>query len=492
MSTRLASYCCVLTLAISLGVACTQKKKAGAADSHIINGSDDYSDEAVVFILVCNFTRPDDQDSTTIAVDFTKDKCENCTGSLIGAAGSRTVLTAAHCLPSPEDSLVPRDTAVNLSWPLDADGNPGERNHGNPNSGEQVMFVAFEQDGYAAVRAGRVIVVDSALSHPSYVPTGDQSHQDIGLIHLDNETMIDGSSVSLPTPMSVHLASTTDDLNRLLNDGVTFVGYGKADESVYNGGQRRFTSGVRLQIIENDPSELVYVDQVSAECQGDSGGPGIATDDTVVSVTSRDNGTGCTGGIDTRVDAFLGFIRTFMEVYGEDAGVPSDAQDMDIDVSRSLNHLCEISSDGNTFPDDSKCPEPLSCGTDHYCGGARAYCAADSDCVSKVCGENNECAMKCKDKSDNDICGAPLGQCDEEKSICVTIPACDPRCFANDECGSGNCRDGSCAANADDGQSAPGSTGSSCDTSTQSTKKCNEGLCCNDDGTGATTCQTPG
>ncbi len=182
-----------------------------------------------------------------------------CTGTVVA---KRLVVTAAHCLQDVQ--------AANVRFALGP----------NASSPEAQLGVAL------------------IVPHPQY--DARRLTNDIGVLVLSQDAPV--------APVPINDSMTSSWVGRSL----TFVGYGVTS------GFGKAGSGVKravdIAVSEVGSTQFAYEDRRKNTCFGDSGGPAFTTDAAgnlaIVGVTSYGDRSCTEFGVDTRVDAFRGWIAT--------------------------------------------------------------------------------------------------------------------------------------------------------------------------------------
>lgn len=219
-----------------------------------------------------------------------------CTGTLIRPD---VVLTAAHCL---DPAFI-------------GDEIPGFTLDGDPNAGVPVVV------------PGRATARHELFQLDVELQPGPQQFYDVGLVFLAQPiTTVEPMTMATPAEAAAALAPGL---------AIELVGYGITDEQTGAAGIK--TSAVADLVTFSDSELQISTPGQPQNCNGDSGGPGIAdlgAGPRLVGIVSRsaDVQPGCAaGGIDTRVDYYLGWIED--RVDGPcpsgctDAGAPDAAPD---------------------------------------------------------------------------------------------------------------------------------------------------------------------
>ncbi|MBS2029643.1 MAG: trypsin-like serine protease [Deltaproteobacteria bacterium] len=298
------------------------------ATAPIINGHTDTTDTNVASLLV---GYPDGSGYL-------------CSGSIIGPY---TFLTAGHC--------------TNKFNPLTDVGFIVLNN--NSDRGLQDAF--YPDGGFNSIDGGAV-EVRFLIANPDFrQQTGNQDWNDIGLGF---------TSQPMPGP---YLPLNRYPLDRLPLYGapVTEVGFGETSPDGGGVGTRREVTKYDVKV--RSAGELTSGAQAGLTCEGDSGGPALfKTPDGLMSVigtTSRGDQQCAQSGIDTRVDAYLDFIRINMV----DAGDPP---------SCGADGRCGF----NCTAPDPDCP----CAPDGFCTSACTTPEADPDCPQSCLYNGGSCAVQ--------------------------------------------------------------------------------------------------
>jgi hypothetical protein len=225
--------------------------------------------------------------------------------------------------------------------------------------------------------------------HASWVSSSPAAF-DIGVVLLPT------ASALTPVPYA------RSDLSTLIGKPLTAVGYGLTSPSATDNGTRRF---VDLTFRNVTSAHVVVGNTVDKGiCFGDSGGPSVHTfPDGIARVVGIHSYTqpssSCTDGLDTRVDLFGTFIRTWLtdkEGGGtcvEDGMCKAGCTPADPDCVCVADGMCSAAcvnllSDPDCPPDcvmngvctNLACPRP-----DPDCTAELAACTMASQCASRLC-----------------------------------------------------------------------------------------------------------
>lgn len=298
-----------------------------------------------------------------------------CSGTLIAP---RTVLTAAHCIQA--------------------------------NARPSVYQVRF---GTRASAPFLSIAMEAQFAHPAY--SSERLTSDIGLIRLSAPAV--GIKPILPndTPL------TGSDVGR----DIRHVGFGATS----GGGGGNGTKREALYPVREVTATLIESAGAGRQqtCSGDSGGPGLmilgeVTDERVAGVVSYGDRDCLVFGADTRVDAFLPWLKGTYEQWDP----PS----------------CELDA---RCLDDCATPDPdCACQGDAFCNPECLDAAWDPDCP-KTCGSDGTCSSGSCPQPDPD-CVAPGEACTSadvcEAGLCLDRPEgtycsrpCDMGCTEGMACG---------------------------------------------------------
>lgn len=280
-----------------------------------------------------------------------------CTATLIG---SRTLLTAAHCIDGARSVLA----------------------HNAPSDTQ----IQFGLNTYRALQW---------RAHPNWNPNSPTLRSDIGIVLLER-------AVTNAMPKPWNIASFAGNTGR----PIRAVGYGNTMPGSGSGTRRQVALTVR-QISQ----ELIYMgDGVSKGiCQGDSGGPTFFTFpdgvERVVGVHSFTVGQECTFGADTRVDAFSSFVTQNLSMYeapscDRDGRCATNCNMPDYDCVCARDNICSTVCQMLPGGVDPDCPD---CGANGLC--ATTACAdPDPDCIAEgqACSAQTQCINReCRNDPQN-------------------------------------------------------------------------------------------
>lgn len=265
-----------------------------------------------------------------------------CTATLIG---SRTLLTAAHCVDSARSVIA----------------------HNAPTDQQ----IRFGVNTYRALRWN---------THPQWNPNGQDLRNDIAIILLENAP----ANVN-PKPWN------NQTMNGTQGRPIRAVGYGNTMPGSGNGTRRQ----VNLTVAQLT-QQLIFMgdNQSKGICQGDSGGPTFYTfPDGVerqVGIHSFTTSQTCTYGADTRVDAFASFVQMYLTMYeapscDRDGRCATNCATPDFDCVCAKDNICSSVCLGLMGGVDPDCPD---CGPNGLC--ATTACAdPDPDCIP----QGGDCTM---------------------------------------------------------------------------------------------------
>lgn len=327
---------------------------------------------------------------------------QTCSATRIG---TRTLLTAAHCV----DGVAAESISVNDAPVVETlDGGDWER-------------------------------VDAVVVHPRFVA---------GAPSLDHDL----AALRLVTPKaSGHAQRNRRPLQGVAGRPLRLVGYGMTEA---DGGEVPLVrSELLLEFRAVSDTRISVGDQVSRGiCGGDSGGPSLHTFEDgverVVGLHSYTLAPTCTDGADVRVDAYWREVDGWLAAWEpptceEDGRCVPDCPEADVDCACLADGVCAVGPCGAPDPD---------------CGGDGAPCEEDAQCegglcvsdasgeghCSRVCRFELECllAWSCREG----VCAPPGnaavgGGCDGQ-TVCPSPTACHPltgaceaRCRNDEDCG---------------------------------------------------------
>lgn len=294
-----------------------------------------------------------------------------CSATLIG---SRTLLTAAHCVDTARSVLA----------------------HNAP-SDTQIQF------GVNTFRALRW------NTHPNWNPNSQDLRSDIAIILLERAP----PNVTPKPWNNTSMQGTQGRPIRALGYGNTMPGSG---------------SGTRRQVnltVSQLTQQLIFMGDQSSRgiCQGDSGGPtfytfpdGVERQVGVHSFTISQN---CTYGADTRVDAFASFVQMYLTMYeapscDRDGRCATNCPMPDFDCVCAKDNICSsvcLMLSGGVDPDCPDCGPNGTCATttcgdpDPDCVKEGEACNGATQCVNRECRNDPQnlqpyCTRACTQPSD--------------------------------------------------------------------------------------------
>jgi secreted trypsin-like serine protease len=241
-----------LALLVAAGCSVAPADDVVQGEDRIIGGQKDNGDPSIVAVLAL-------QPGTTNA--------SICTGSVID---SRVILTAAHCV------------------------HPGVL-------GYKPEVRVLTKSSLTGAAAADFLAVKSVAWHPFFIGTTVfASRNDIAVVVLDQPTSL--------APLKIN----RDKLEGTDGATIRVVGYGTTKDGDGTTAGTKHTADVKLSAIEKDHF-LAFAPGIT-QCHGDSGGPALlkkGKEEVIIGVgwrTKRDDGLCSEGVLDTRVDAFLGWI----------------------------------------------------------------------------------------------------------------------------------------------------------------------------------------
>jgi V8-like Glu-specific endopeptidase len=238
-------------------------------------GADVSPEKIIDARIVGGWSAPDQRSAGKISITC-GGAVGDCSGTLIG---SRTVLTAAHCVSRPDLGVTPSACSFRFQGP-DTAVIPVERIDVNP-----------EWDGDPS----------HYWSEREFLDEG--SRHDVAVLHLAR-TALGGYTEVLATAAPE------------IGDEVTIVGYGRTDPTNANSGG--VIHAGHSTIVDVHPKTLEYsLYEGAAICAGDSGGPSFTLKNGERRVAGVHSIGDCSTSEDTRVDAHHGFIAA---AAGDDLG----------------------------------------------------------------------------------------------------------------------------------------------------------------------------
>jgi secreted trypsin-like serine protease len=227
-----------------------------------------------------------------------------CSSTLVGP---RLLLTAAHCV---DPSIPAAGFAAYFGTDFTAETDPG------------LLFIAF---------------AEAVAIHPAWNPDDIVAGNDIAVIRLVETVPI------APKQVRTSPLGAAD-----RNAPVELVGWGLTAGGANDTGVKR---RVVSQLFDFDATLISIGSPGTNTCNGDSGGPAFLGD-RVIGVTSFGDAGCATTGIDTRVDAFLDFLRAAGVDATPDPQEPDDpvAPPPDDDDECGKVFGCE----DNQFPDSER------------------------------------------------------------------------------------------------------------------------------------------
>ena len=299
-----------------------------------------------------------------------------CSGTLISAD---VVATAAHCL----------DTQ--------------RRNKAEFKTMAPDKLAIYVGDDPSQDILDHLYMVDETLIHPNYDRIALRN--DIALVRLRTAY----TEAIAPVPyLPATLGFTQADVGSIVN----IAGFGETELG---------TSGVKLQVDVTlgslgcniagcpDPgdaaTQISYVQNIAGPCFGDSGGPAFAYREGVPyvgGITSYGDSYCTIYGVSTRVDAFDGWVSSFIGTPPPDCSAdgfcnPDCASGDDPDCTVPP----DCSADGYCNPDcasgdDPDCTVPPDCSADGYCNpdcasGDDPDCSSPNDCGNGICDADESC-----------------------------------------------------------------------------------------------------
>jgi hypothetical protein len=355
------------------------QSRAAVQRDAIIGGTVDNGDPEVFELLIVDTANPNNG--------------AGCSATLIG---SKTLLTAAHCV----DPRTIMATAIDI--------------------------YALNQTNDQNVGFNQMIHVTKMQYHPNWDPM--TLSNDMGLALLEHSPQ----GVN-PKPWN------TQAIDNLTGQPLRAAGYGATmgGTNPTGGGTKREVSLTFVQIA----AEQFELGDMTGHgiCHGDSGGPSFYTFgdgvERIVGVHSFTISQDCLDGADSRTDAFKPFIMTWISqnetpTCSEDGLCAPGCNPPDIDCVCAADGMCTAAC-----PDLLKDPDcPKDCVTNGVCatqacpvpdpdcvpeGGA---CARANQCVTRVCIPDAQhsqtyCSQNCT--SNADCMTVPNMECDQSAHFCT-------------------------------------------------------------------------
>ncbi len=351
-SVLLTAASVLLTLAVLAG--CTAAPMVGETHAPIIGGSVDTADPGVVLL----FAQVPGQQSGSL-----------CSAEVISP---HVVVTAAHCV-SPDEV------------------------------GQGAQFVVYPGGDFDQAQPADLLAVSETHFDPQFSLQNVEAGHDIGVAILSKPTTI--------TPLTVNRSALDA---TFVGKPVRFVGYGLDDSAAQTGaGTKRQTT---TTLSDFTALLLHFSDGQHETCNGDSGGPAFMTvngKEVIVGLTSFGDVNCNQGGYDSRVDALVGFVDTYVAKFDPtsastatpDMGRPESPPDLAEPPSPSSAPV--PSSTPSSPPTTTSTPGESATGTTPSSppasspsapSSARAVgdaCEKDADCESHVCGLSTRGTLIC-------------------------------------------------------------------------------------------------
>lgn len=299
--------------------------------------------------IVGGMTAPTDTNVFQLIMTEQSGQMGICSATLIG---TRTLLTAAHCIDSAR-SVLAHNAAADTQ-------------------------IQFGVNTYRALQW---------RTHPNWNPNSQDLRSDIGIVLLERAP----TNVTPKPWNNQSMSGTTGRPIRAIGYGNTTPGTG---------------SGTRRQValtIQQLTSQLMFMGDNATRgiCQGDSGGPTFYTFpdgvERVVGVHSFTASQSCTFGADTRVDAFASFVQMNLTMYeapscDRDGRCATNCPQPDFDCVCAKDNICSTACLGLQGGVDPDCPD---CGPNGLC--ATTACAdPDPDCIAEgqPCTSSTQCVNR--------------------------------------------------------------------------------------------------
>jgi MYXO-CTERM domain-containing protein len=285
-----------LALALLAGSACAPELEGGRFERGIINGTPCTAQQhpsAVALLVEGTYSDP-----STPAVPYLG---LQCSGTLIAPD---TVLTAAHCIEGPDPWATTGVTVVAATYVSFT-----------PNL---AALTAFDPDGPLPALPSDAIEARGLVPHPTYRSDmyltwagGLGDLYDIGLVFL--ETPVTGVQPAV-------VVTKTEATQLAVGKAVEIAGWGLS--ALYSGAGQKVCATSFINELSGREMQIGDWLDSARKCYGDSGGPSYMAVQTLsepklrlVGVTSHlyDETLCATGGVDTRVDAWLQWIDQEMK-----------------------------------------------------------------------------------------------------------------------------------------------------------------------------------